>query len=355
MTEAVALQPLLLRLAPILARLAQGAELTEIEAEGLFEAIVAGAAFPAQIGAALMAMAQRGETAEELIAAVRVMRRHMLPIANHPEAIDCCGTGGDGHGTLNISTAVAFVVAACGVPVAKHGNRAASSRSGAADVLGVLGIGVASPAEAERMLARHNLTFMFAPNHHPGTKAVGAIRKELGFRTIFNLAGPLSNPAGTVKQLVGIYDQRWLQPVAEALRRLGSTSAWVVHGSDGLDELTITGPSEVAVVTADGIARRTVTPEDAGLPRAALSDIQGGDPAHNAAALLRLLDGEASPYRDIVLLNAAAALVVAGKAVGLKAGAALAAATIDGGRAKALLAAMKQDMAEAGSASKVGA
>jgi len=347
-TEAAALQPLL-------SRLAQGAELTEAEAESVFEAIVAGAAFPAQIGAALMALAQRGESAGELTAAVRVMRRHMLPVAGHPEAIDCCGTGGDGHDTLNISTAVAFIVAACGVPVAKHGNRAASSRSGATDVLGALGIGVPSPAEAERMLARHGLTFMFAPNHHPGTKAVGTIRRELGFRTIFNLAGPLANPAGTMKQLVGVYDPRWLEPVAEALHRLGSTSAWVVHGSDGLDELTITGPSEVVIVASGGIARRTVTPEYAGLKRAALSDIQGGDPAYNAAALLRLLDGEAGPYRDIVLLNAAAALVVAGKAPDLKAGAALAAAAIDGGQAGALLAALRQDMAGAGSASKVGA
>ncbi len=341
MTEAVALQPLL-------SRLAQGAELTETEAELLFEAIVAGTAFPAQIGAALMAMAQRGETAGELTGAVRVMRRHMLPIAGHPAAIDCCGTGGDGHGTLNISTAVAFIVAACGVPVAKHGNRAASSRSGAADVLGALGIGLAPPDLAERMLARHGLTFMFAPNHHPGTKAVGAIRRELGFRTVFNLAGPLSNPAGTLKQIVGVYHPRWLDPVAEALRNLGSVSAWVVHGSDGLDELTITGPSEVAVLSAGGIARRTVTPEDAGLPRAALSDIQGGDPAHNAAALLRLLAGETGAYRNIVLLNAAAALVVAGKAADLGSGAALGAEALDSGRAGTLLAALKADMAEAG-------
>jgi anthranilate phosphoribosyltransferase len=334
-------------LQPLLARLAQGTELTEGEAELLFEAIVAGTAFPAQIGAALMGMAQRGETANELTAAVRVMRRHLVPIVGYPEAIDCCGTGGDGRGTLNISTTVAFVVAACGVPVAKHGNRAASARAGAADVLGALGIGVASPELAEQMLARHGLTFMFAPNHHPAMKAVGAIRKELGFRTLFNLAGPLSNPAGTTKQLVGVYNPGWLMPVAETLQRLGSISAWVVHGSDGLDELTITGPSEVAILSAQGIARRTVTPEDAGLPRAALSDIQGGDPAYNAAALLRLLDGEAGAYRNIVLLNAAAALVVAGKVDDLEAGVALAADSIDDGRAGVLLAAMKHDMAEA--------
>jgi anthranilate phosphoribosyltransferase len=332
-------------LQPVLARLAQGGELTEPEAELLFEAIVAGTAFPAQIGAALMALAARGETVEELTAAVRVMRRHLVPISGRADAIDCCGTGGDGHGTLNISTAVAFVVAACGVPVAKHGNRAASSRSGAADVLGALGIGVASPAKAEQMLARHGLTFMFAPNHHPGTKAVGTIRKELGFRTLFNLAGPLSNPAGTMRQLVGVYHPRWLMPVAQALGRLGSISAWIVHGSDGLDELTITGPSEVAILTEDGIEGRIVTPEDAGLPRAALSDIQGGEPADNAAALLRLLDGETGAYRNIVLLNAAAALIVAGKAADLKAGVVLAAAAIDSGKARTLLTAIKQDMA----------
>ena len=339
MTETLALQP-------VLARLAQRAELTEDEAEQLFEAIVVGVASPAQIGAALMALAARGEMAEELTAAVRVMRRHLVPISGGADAIDCCGTGGDGHGTLNISTAVAFVVAACGVPVAKHGNRAASSRSGAADVLGALGIGVASPEQAERMLRTHGLTFMFSPNHHPAMRAVGPIRRELGFRTLFNLAGPLSNPAGTRRQLVGVYDPRWLMPVAEALRRLGSISAWVVHGSDGLDELTVTGPSEVAILTADGVERRIVTPEDAGLPRAALADIQGGEPADNAAALVRLLEGETGAYRNIVLLNAAAALIVAGKAANLPAGVALAAAAIDGGRARALLAAVTKDMAE---------
>jgi anthranilate phosphoribosyltransferase len=330
-------------LQPLLVRLAQRAELTEDEAERLFEAIIAGAATPAQIGAALMALAMRGETAGELTAAVRVMRRHLIPINGGDLAIDCCGTGGDGHGTLNISTAVAFIVAACGVPVAKHGNRAASSRSGTADVLGALGIGVASPEQAERKLADHGLTFMFAPNHHPAMRAVGGLRPELGFRTLFNLAGPLSNPAGTMRQLVGVYDPRWLMPVAETLRRLGSISAWVVHGSDGLDELTITGPSDVAILADGKIERRTITPEDAGLPRATLADIQGGEPAENAAALTRLLDRETGAYRNIVLLNAGAALVVAGKAADLPGGVALAAAAIDDGRARALLGRMVDD------------
>jgi anthranilate phosphoribosyltransferase len=289
-----------------------------------------------------MGLAARGETTEELTAAVRVMRNHLIPIAGVDDAIDCCGTGGDGHGTLNISTAVAFIVAACGVPVAKHGNRAASSRSGAADVLGALGIGVATPAQAEAMLKTHGLTFMFAPNHHPAMRAVGGLRRELGFRTLFNLAGPLSNPAGTKRQLVGVYDPRWLMPVAEALQRLGSEAAWVVHGSDGLDELTITGPSDVAILANGAIERRTVTPEQFGLRRSALADIQGGEPAENAAALTRLLDGEQGPYRDIVLLNAAAAFIVAGKAADIPEGMTRAAGALDDGRARALLTAMTE-------------
>jgi anthranilate phosphoribosyltransferase len=333
-------------LQPVLARLARGQKLGEDEAERQFESFAAGDATPAQIGAALTALAVRGETVEELTAAVRVMRRHMVPIAGGADAIDCCGTGGDGHGTLNISTAVAFVVAAAGVPVAKHGNRAASSRSGATDVLGALGIPIAEPKTAERLLARHGLTFMFAPHHHPATKAVGAVRKELGFRTIFNLAGPLSNPAGVRRQLVGVYDERWLTPVAEALTRLGSVSAWVVCGSDGLDELTIAGETKIAMLSGGRIECRTVTPEDAGLRRWTLDDIKGGDPAENAAALLRLLDGETGAYRDIVMLNAAAALVVAGKADSLPAGVTLAAASLDGGKARALLKTLSEEMAE---------
>jgi anthranilate phosphoribosyltransferase len=321
-----------------LARLVQGHRLSEGEAEALFESVIAGAATPAQIGAALAAMAQRGETVEELTGAVRVMGRHAVRIAGGEEAIDCCGTGGDGHGTLNISTAVAFVVAACGVRVAKHGNRAASSLSGAADVLTALGLGGGSePREAERILGRHGLAFLFAPSHHPAMRAVGALRRELGFRTLFNLAGPLSNPAGARRQLIGVYDRKWLEPVAEVLRRVGSVSAWVVHGGDGLDELTITGPSEVAILAEGRIARRTVTPEDAGLLRGSLEQIKGGSPAENAAALRRLLNGEAGAYRDIVLLNAAAALIVAGRISDLRAGAALAAAVIDDGRAGAVL------------------
>jgi anthranilate phosphoribosyltransferase len=328
MTDRPALQP-------VLARLARGARLTEAEAEEVFESIIAGSATPAQIGAILMALAQRGETVDELTAAVRTLRRHAVTIAGGADAIDCCGTGGDGHGTLNISTAVAFVVAGCGVAVAKHGNRAASSLSGAADVLTALGLkGDSSPAEAELALARHGLAFLFAPNHHPAMRAVAGLRRELGFRTLFNLAGPLANPAGTRRQLVGVYDPRWLEPVAEALRRLGSVSAWVVHGGDGLDELTITGPSDVAVLDHGRIELRRVGPEDAGLDLSPIDAIRGGRPAENAAAMLRLLDGEPGAYRDIVLLNAAAALIVAGRAMDLRAGCRLAGQSIDRGAAR---------------------
>jgi anthranilate phosphoribosyltransferase len=324
-----------------LGRLIAGETLSEADAEAAFEAIIAGSATPAQIGAMLMGMAARGETVEELTGAVRAMRRHSIKIAGADNAIDCCGTGGDGVGTLNVSTAVALITAACGVKVAKHGNRAASSKSGAADVLGELGVdSTARPDDAQAALDRYGLAFLFAPNHHPAMRAVVGLRRELGFRTVFNLAGPLSNPAGAKRQLVGVYDSRWLEPVAETLRRLGSIAAWVVHGSDGLDELTITGPSHVAILRDGSIARRVVTPEDAGLPRWPLSDILGGEPARNADAMRRLLAGEHGAYRDIVLLNAAACLIVAGKVAALADGAALAATAIDQGRAAALLAAM---------------
>jgi anthranilate phosphoribosyltransferase len=331
-------------LQPLLARLVQGAALSEAESEQLFESVISGSATPVQIGAALTALAMRGETVEALTGLVRVLRRHSIAITGGEDALDCCGTGGDGQNTLNISTAVAFVIAACGVKVAKHGNRAASSRSGAADVLGALGLNSeATPQEAERMLAAHGLTFMLAANHHPAMRAVAGLRRELGFRTLFNLAGPLANPAGAKRQLIGVYDARWVRPVAEVLQRLGSISAWVVHGSDGLDELTVTGPSQVAILSDNRIEERTVTPEDAGLPRAKIDAIRGGDPAYNAAALREMLDGRKGPYRDIVLLNAAAGLIVAGKEGDLRPAAALAASAIDNGAAKALMNRMAND------------
>jgi len=334
-------------LQPVLARLVQGASLTEDEAESVFETVISGLATQAQMGALLTALAIRGESAAELTGLVRTLRRQSIKISGGEDALDCCGTGGDGHGTLNISTAVAFVAAACGVKVAKHGNRSASSRSGAADVLTALGLeGDASPASAERMLARHGLAFLFAPNHHPAMRAVAGLRRELGFRTLFNLAGPLANPAGARHQLVGVYHRRWVEPVADALRRLGSHTAWVVHGHDGLDELSISGPSEVAILADGHVECRMVTPEEAGLALSPLDAIRGGDPAANAAALRRLLEGETGAYRDIVLLNAAAALIVAGKATTLLEGAALAATAIDDGRARALLQRIAADAGE---------
>jgi anthranilate phosphoribosyltransferase len=266
------------------------------------------------------------------------MREKMIPVAAPAEAIDIVGTGGDGAETLNISTAAALVVAAAGVPVAKHGNRALSSKSGASDVLQALGIKLdIAPATISRCIAEAGIGFMFAPAHHPAMKHVGPTRMELGTRTLFNLLGPQSNPAGAKRYMLGVYSKQWVEPVAAALMANRATSAWVVHGDGGLDELSTTGPSFVASIKGGNLTSFEVTPEDAGLPRATLADIKGGDPAHNAARLGELLDGVASPYRDIVVLNAAAAFIVAGRADTLKLGASLAAAEIDSGRARATL------------------
>ncbi|MFO1059612.1 MAG: anthranilate phosphoribosyltransferase [Dongiaceae bacterium] len=312
--------------------------LTEEQAELAFDAMMSGNATPAQMGGFLMALRVRGETVEEITGAVRAMRGRMLRIAAPPGAIDTCGTGGDGAGTLNISTAAALVVAACGVPVAKHGNRAMSSRSGAADVLAALGVNLdADMTLLERALGEAGMCFLLAPRHHAAMRHVGPVRVELGTRTIFNLTGPLSNPAGARRQLVGVFSRAWIEPLARVLGRLGTEQAWVVHGSDGLDELTTTGPSHVAVLQAGRVTLRDVLPEEAGLPTARLDDLRGGDAAANAAALTALLGGERGPYRDIVLLNSAAALLVAGKVAGLRDGAALAAAAIDSGRARRVL------------------
>ena len=306
------------------------------ESEALFAALMDGAYTDAQIAALLAALATRGETAAELTGAARALRQRATGFAVPPGTLDTCGTGGDGHGTRNISTAVAIVVAACGVPVAKHGNRAATSRSGSADVLEQLGLNLAADtARAEHALRTAGLAFLFAPHYHPAMRRVAAVRKELGIRTIFNLLGPLSHPGGADFQVLGVFAERWLVPMAEALAALGSRRAWVVHGSDGLDELTTTGPTHVAELTIDGTVRSfTVTPEDAGLPRAALVDLAGGDARENAVALSQVLAGAPGPYRDIVLLNAAAALVVAGRASTLAAGVAQAATAIDSGQAR---------------------
>jgi len=324
-------------LRPVLARLANGERLAESEAESAFGLIMNGEATPAQIAGLLMAMRVRGETVAEMTGAVRAMRARMLDIEAPPGAIDIVGTGGDAAGTLNISTAAALVVAGCGVPVAKHGNRALSSKSGAADALAALGVATDVPPERlPGILAEAGMVFLMAPRHHSALRHAAGPRVELGTRTIFNLLGPLANPARVTRQMTGAFAPQWLRPMAEALARLGSERAWLVHG-DGLDELTLSGPSQVVELRAGAIREFTVTPEQAGLPRAPVSALKGGDPAENAAALEALLAGETSAYRDCVLLNAAAALIVAGRAEALAEGSRAAASAIDSGAARGVL------------------
>jgi len=276
------------------------------------------------------------------VGAVTSMRAHMLPVAAPDGAIDLCGTGGDGLGTLNISTAASFVIAACGVPVAKHGNRSASSRSGAADVLEALGVNInLDPQAAASVLAETGLVFLFAQTYHPAMKHVGHARKQIGRRTIFNLLGPLANPARVTHQLVGVFSSDWLVPYAEALKALGSRRAWIVHGKDGLDEISISGPTQIAVLDNGTVTTGELTPEDAGLGRSPLAEITGGNAAHNARALRHLLEaGTPGAYRDIVLLNAGAALMVAGVAKDVKDGVAKAAQALDSGAARAKLEAL---------------
>jgi anthranilate phosphoribosyltransferase len=322
---------------PLLARLADGATLADADAEVFFAACLTGEATPAQIAAAVTAMRLRGEAPGEIAACARAMRGHAIKLEHPYDVIDVCGTGGDGLHTLNISTAVGFVVAGCGVKVAKHGNRAVSSRSGTADVLAELGVNIAASLEQQRRaLDEAGICFLFAPAHNAAMRHVLPVRQELGFRTIFNLLGPLANPAGATRQLVGAPASRFLEPLARALGALGTIRAWVVHG-DGLDELTTTGESEVAEWKDGAVRFFTITPEAVGLPRAKIDDLKGADPAHNAAALRALLKGAKGPYRDIVLLNAAAALVIAERVETLSAGVALAAESIDQGRAQAAL------------------
>ncbi len=318
----------------LLAKVATGAALTESESETAFDIIMAGNATPSQMGGFLMALRVRGETVGEITGAARILRAKAVRIEAPPGTVDTCGTGGDAAGTFNISTAVAFVVAGCGVPVAKHGNRAISSKSGAADVLAALGVNLdADFARVREALWEARIGFLMAPRHHTAMRNVGPTRVELGTRTIFNLMGPLANPAGARRQLLGVFAKEWVEPLAQVLARLGSEAAWVVHGSDGLDEITTTGPTTVAALSGGRITVFEVTPEDAGLPRATADDLKGGDAETNAAALRAVLGGAHGPYRDIVLLNAAAALIVAGKAADLKAGVAMAASSIDEGAA----------------------
>jgi anthranilate phosphoribosyltransferase len=320
---------------------AAGETLTEGEAAEAFDLIMSGAASDAQIGALLMAMRVRGETVDEITGAARAMRARALKTKAPDGAIDTCGTGGDARGTHNISTCAAFVVAGAGVPVAKHGNRSISSRSGSADVLAALGVNIECGPEAiARCIEACGLGFMFAPSHHAAMRHVAKARSELGVRTIFNLLGPLANPASTQYQLVGVFAEQWVEPIAQVLGRLGVKRAWVVHGSDGLDELTTTGISHVAVLDAGTVSRFNVSPRNAGLPEAKPEDLTGGDAAENAAHIRAVLGGSQGSFRDIVLLNAGAALLVAGKAETLREGVALAAESIDNGKAKSVLEAL---------------
>ncbi|WP_312813474.1 anthranilate phosphoribosyltransferase [Brevundimonas sp.] len=323
---------------PLLGKLVEGKVLTGDEAQGFFAACLRGEPTPAQVAAAITALRVRGETVEEIIAFARAMRAAALSL-DHPfeDVVDTCGTGGDGAHTYNISTAASFVLAGAGLRVAKHGNRAMSSKSGSSDVLAALGVNLdATPAQQAVALNDAGIAFLFAPTYHGAMRHVGPVRAELGFRTVFNLLGPLCNPAGANRQVMGVYDPALLEPLAEVLGRLGAKRAWTVNGQ-GLDELTTTGPTDVAEWKDGTVTRFTITPEDAGLPRATLADIQGGDAEVNAAALRALLNGEKGPYRDIVLMNAAAALVVSDKAETLKQGAEIAATVIDDGRALAAL------------------
>jgi len=326
-------------LKPLIAIAAGGRALDEAQAEQAFDILMSGDATPAQIGGFLMSLRVRGETVPELVGAVRAMRAKMLRIEAPAGAVDTCGTGGDGAGTLSISTGAAIVTAAAGVPVAKHGNRAASSKTGTADVLAALGVNIeADMSLVKEALWKANICFMLAPRHHGAMRHVGPARVELGTRTIFNLTGPLSNPAGAKRQLVGVFARQWIVPLAEVLGRLGTERAWVVHGSDGLDEITTTGASHVAELKDGRVKQFEVTPEMAGLAAAKPADLKGADVATNAAAVTELVAGRPGPYRDIVLMNSAATLVIAGKADDLKAGADLAAKAIDSGKAKAVLA-----------------
>ncbi|MGO3931081.1 anthranilate phosphoribosyltransferase [Rhodopseudomonas pseudopalustris] len=322
----------------IIGKVATGATLSRDESASAFDAMMSGEATPSQMGALLMGLRVRGETVDEITGAVAAMRDKMLTVTAPADAVDVVGTGGDGSGSVNVSTCASFIVAGCGVTVAKHGNRALSSRSGAADVLASLGVKIdITPEQVGRCIADAGIGFMFAPTHHPAMKNVGPTRVELATRTIFNLLGPLSNPAGVKRQMVGVFSRQWVQPLAQVLKNLGSESAWVVHGSDGLDEITISGPTFVAALEGGEIKTFEITPEEAGLTRAAPESLKGGDANANAAALKAVLLGTPGPYRDVALLNAAAALIIAGRASNLKDAVALGTQSIDSGAAHARL------------------
>jgi anthranilate phosphoribosyltransferase len=326
------------KLKRLLNQIADGNTLSAHEMHDALDLLMSGVATPVQMGAFLMALRVRGETVAEITGAAAFLRARMTPADAPPHAVDIVGTGGDSHGTYNVSTAAAIVAAGAGVCVAKHGNRSVSSLSGASDVLQALGVKIdIGPMIVSRAIASANVGFLWAPMHHPAMKVWAPIRADLGIRSLFNLLGPLCNPASVKRQVLGVYGRKWLEPMAEALKNLGSVHAWVVHGADGMDELTTTGPSTVAELVDGNIHVFEVTPEDAGLPRSSLADLKGGDATLNAAKLRALLQGETGAYRDIVLLNTAAALIVAGKAKSLERGVELAASAIDSGAANRAL------------------
>ena len=323
-------------LKPYLAKVADAKVLTFDEAREAFEIIMSGRATPAQIAGFLVALRMRGEQVDEISAAVDVIRSKALSVNAPAGAMDIVGTGGDGSGTLNISTATAIVTAGCGIPVAKHGNRALSSKSGAADVLTALGVNLdADMSLIERSIAEAGIGFMMAPRHHESFKYVGPVRVEMGIRTVFNILGPLCNPAGVKRYLIGVFAQEWVQPMAQTLAKLGCEKAWVVHGADHLDELSTTGENTICEVSGGSVREFNLSPEEAGLPRASLADLKGGDGTYNAERLSALLDGQ--QYRDIVLFGTGAALLIADKAANIKEGVAMAASAIDSGKARSAL------------------
>ncbi|WP_112663355.1 anthranilate phosphoribosyltransferase [Microvirga flavescens] len=323
---------------PYLAKVATGASLSRDESRAAFDNLLSGEVTLAQAGAFLMALRVRGEALDEIVGAVSAMRARMLKVEAPAGAIDIVGTGGDHSGSYNISTLASLIVAGCGVTVAKHGNRAASSKSGTADVLAALGVKLGlDPAGLSRCLDEAGVCFMFAQTHHAAMRHVAPVRVELGTRTLFNFLGPLANPAGVKKQLLGVFSEVWLEPLTQVLKELGATNVWAVHGSDGLDEMTTTGPTYVAALESGTIKRFIVTPEEVGLPVAKLEDLKGGDPEHNAAHLRGVLDGARNAYRDVGVLNAAASLVIAGEAANLRDGIDRASRALDSGAAKAAL------------------
>ncbi len=322
----------------IIGKVATGATLTRDEAASAFDSMMSGEATPSQMGGLLMALRVRGETVDEITGAVAAMRAKMLRVEAPAGAVDVVGTGGDGSGSVNVSTCAAFIVAGAGVPVAKHGNRNLSSRSGSADVLSALGVRIdIKPDLVSRCVTEAGIGFMFAPAHHPAMKNVGPTRVELATRTIFNLLGPLSNPAGVRRQMVGVFSRQWVLPLVQVLKNLGSEQVWVVHGSDGLDEITLSGPTFVAALDNGTIRSFEVRPEDADLPCVGVEALKGGDAAANAGALQSVLEGLPGPYRDVALLNAAATLIVAGRAATLKQGVAIGRDSLDSGAAAAKL------------------